>query len=124
MIQADAPLILATTNFREHKPFGIKQADRLSHLYIIGKTGVGKTTLLENLIMQDISAGRGCALIDPHGDLVERVARRVPQAGAGDVVYLNVADPNQPYSYNPLTHVSAEQQSLVASGLIEVFKKM
>jgi type IV secretory pathway TraG/TraD family ATPase VirD4 len=125
MIQAEPPLILARTNTHDrYFPFGIKQADRLSHVYLIGKTGVGKTTLLENLIMQDIHAGQGCALIDPHGDLVDRVARRVPRSRDGDVVYLNVADPEQPYSYNPLTHVSAEKQSLVASGLTEVFKKM
>lgn len=125
MPPADALLILARTNTRDrHFPFGIKQADRLSHIYVIGKTGVGKTTLLENLIMQDIFAGRGCALIDPHGDLVERVAERVPESRKNDLVYLNVPDSGQPYTYNPLSHVSAEKQSLVASGLMEVFKKM
>ena len=125
MPQPETPLILARTNTRDsYYSFGIKQADRLSHLYVIGKTGVGKTTLLENLIVQDILAGRGCALIDPHGDLVERVAERVPEARKNDVVHLNVPDSAQPYSYNPLSHVSADKQPLVASGLMEVFKKM
>ena len=69
------------TNFRRAgAPFGIKQADRLSHVYMIGKTGVGKSTLLEVLARQDLSAGRGFALIDPHGDLVERVHAAVPDS--------------------------------------------
>ena len=125
MAAAEAFLILARTNARgRYLPFSIKQADRLFHLYVIGKTGVGKTTLLENLIIQDIDAGRGCALIDPHGDLVERVASRVPAWRGEDLVYLDVPDPGQPYSYNPLARVSADKQALVASGLMEVFKKM
>jgi hypothetical protein len=122
---ADTSLVLARANARgRYLPFGIKQADRLFHLYLIGKTGTGKTTLLENLVTQDIGAGRGCALIDPHGDLVERVAARVPAWRREDLVYLNVPDPKQPYSYNPLARVSADKQALVASGLMEVFKKM
>lgn len=115
----------ANTNARHrHVPFGIKQADRLSHMYAIGKTGVGKTTLLETLISQDISAGRGCALIDPHGDFVERLIARIPTHRESDVVYLNVADPAQPFGYNPLTRVSFDFRPLVASGLMDVLKKM
>ena len=65
---------IGRTNFRAtHTLFGIRQADRLSHLYVIGKTGVGKSTLLETLALQDLAAGRGFALIDPHGDLAERI---------------------------------------------------
>ena len=113
------------TNLREpHRAFGIRQADRLSHIYVIGKTGTGKTTLLETLIRQDIEHGRGCALIDPHGDLVERIANSIPAHRAPDVVYLNVPDPAQPFGYNPLLRVSAGLRPLVASGLIDVFKKM
>lgn len=115
----------ANTNARHRRvPFGIKQADRLSHMYAIGKTGVGKTTLLETLISQDISAGRGCALIDPHGDFVERLIARIPAHCKNDVVYLNVTDPAQPYGYNPLTRVSFDFRPLVASGLMDVLKKM
>ena len=91
---------------------------------MIGKTGVGKTTLLETLIRHDIAAAAGCALIDPHGDFVERVAARVPAHRKADIVYLNVTDPAQPYGYNPISRVSPERRSLVASGLMEVFKKM
>lgn len=115
----------AQTNARSSRlAFGIKQADRLSHMYVIGKTGTGKTTLLETLIQQDISAGRGCALVDPHGDLVERIAANIPAHRAPDTIYLNVPDAGQPFGYNPLLRVSAGLRPLVASGLIDVFKKM
>ncbi|MEM8971881.1 MAG: type IV secretion system DNA-binding domain-containing protein [Pseudomonadota bacterium] len=115
----------ARTNARDrHVSFGIKQADRLSHIYVIGKTGVGKTTLLETLISQDIAAGRGCALIDPHGDFVERLVARIPAHRQSDLVYLDVTDPKQPYGYNPLMRVSFDLRPLVASGLMDVLKKM
>ena len=117
--------LFGRTNLREpHRLFGIRQGDRLSHVYVIGKTGTGKTTLLETLIRQDIEAGRGCALIDPHGDLVERIAATIPDHRKAEVIYFNVPDPAQPFGYNPLLHVSAGLRPLVASGLIDVFKKM
>src|SRR6266481_2440769 len=112
-------------NFRNQGTrFGIKQADRLSHMYIIGKTGTGKSTLLETLALQDITAGRGMMLIDPHGDLAERVAKAVPAHRRQDVIYFNVPDPTQPFGYNPLKHVREDKISLAASGLMEAFKKM
>ncbi len=115
----------ALTNARRpFRLFGIKETDRFSHMYVIGKTGVGKTTLLETLLLADIAAGHGCALIDPHGDFVDRVARAIPDHRKADVIYLNVSDPAQPFGYNPLPHVSPERRSLVASGLMDVFKKM
>lgn len=115
----------ARTNARRpFRNFGIKQVDRFSHVYVIGKTGVGKTTLLETLLRHDIAAGNGCALIDPHGDFVERVAATIPAHRKADVVYLNVTDPTQPYGYNPIARVNPERRSLVASGLMEVLKKM
>ncbi|WP_354113960.1 type IV secretion system DNA-binding domain-containing protein [Bradyrhizobium sp. RT3a] len=104
--------------------FGIKDEDRFSHIYIIGKTGTGKSTLIETMALQDIERGRGLALIDPHGDLVERVATQVPTRRKSDVIYLNACDPTQPYGYNPLRHVREDRIALAASGFIEVFKKM
>ncbi|QIG95506.1 type IV secretory system conjugative DNA transfer family protein [Bradyrhizobium sp. 6(2017)] len=104
--------------------FGIKDEDRFSHIYIIGKTGTGKSTLIETMALQDIESGRGLALIDPHGDLVERVAAQVPTRRKSDVIYLNASDPTQPYGYNPLRHVREDRIALAASGFIEVFKKM
>src|SRR5438093_4658711 len=115
----------ARTNFRnEQKTFGIKPADRRAHLYIIGKTGTGKSTLLETLIRQDLAAGRGLALLDPHGDLVERVRARVPFARQADVIDFNVPDAAHPLGFNPLEPVPPAKRALAASGVLEVFKKL
>jgi type IV secretory pathway TraG/TraD family ATPase VirD4 len=116
---------LAKTDYRNGgKLFGIKRQDRFSHIYIIGKTGTGKSTLLERMALQDLERGNGFALIDPHGDLVERVADRIPANRLLDVLYLNAADPTQPYGYNPLRHVRQDRIAVAASGLMEVFEKM
>jgi len=117
-------LVLGRTTARsDHKLFGIKQPDRLSHVYIVGKTGTGKSTLIERMIRQDIAAGRGAALIDPHGDLAERVARwAMPRRR--DIVYLDLGDDQLTLGYNPLLHVRAELRSLVASGVIDLFKML
>jgi len=115
----------AQTNHRHpYRIFGIKQADRLYHCYVLGRTGTGKTTLLETLALQDFSHGRGICVIDPHGDLAERLAARVPQSRTGDLVYLNAADPSQLYGYNPLRRVRPDKIPLAASGLMEAFKKL
>jgi len=82
---------LARTNFHlRNTLFGIKQPDRLSHVYMIGKTGVGKSTLIETLVLQDLHAGRGLALVDPHGDLVENIAAHIPPDQANRVIYLSI----------------------------------
>jgi type IV secretory pathway TraG/TraD family ATPase VirD4 len=120
-----SPSFFARTNFRNKGILvGIKQSDRLSHMYVIGKTGTGKSTLLETLAVQDIARGRGMMLIDPHGDLAERVVRTIPPHRREDVIYFNVPDPNRPFGYNPLKHVREDKISLAASGLMEAFKKM
>jgi type IV secretory pathway TraG/TraD family ATPase VirD4 len=114
----------ARTNSRNtHKRFGIKQDDRLSHMYIVGKTGVGKSTLIEVLALQDLRAGRGFALIDPHGDLVERIANSAPIEPRADVVYLNATDARQPFGYNPLRRVRDDKIPLAVSGLLETLRK-
>jgi type IV secretory pathway TraG/TraD family ATPase VirD4 len=116
---------LARVDFRnDDRVFAIKSEDRFSHIYIIGKTGTGKSTLLETMALQDLEAGNGFALIDPHGDLAERIAKRIPTFRRADVIYLNATDPSQPYGYNPLRHVSEDRIALAASGMMEVFKKM
>lgn len=114
----------ARTEFRADKRvFGIKQADRLFHFYALGKTGTGKTTLLETLARQDIECGRGFALIDPHGDLIERLAAFALPRRGDDVSYLNAPDLAQPFGYNPLKRVHPSAIGLAASGLMEAFKK-
>ena len=115
----------AQADFRNvQRVFGIKDDDRFSHVYVIGKTGTGKSTLLETMALQDVRRGAGLALIDPHGDLVDRIASQIPDWRQRDVVYLNAADPHQPFGYNPLRHVREDRIPLAASGFLEVFKKM
>jgi type IV secretory pathway TraG/TraD family ATPase VirD4 len=115
----------ATANHRGRAlQFGIKQADRLSHMYVIGKTGVGKSTLLETLARQDLEAGRGFALLDPHGDLVDRIAQDAAGEGRGRVVYLNAPDGACPYGYNPLRRVRDDKIPLAVSGFLETLKKL
>src|SRR5437773_11526270 len=94
---------LAVTNFRnDRRRFGIKRADRRAHVYIIGKTGTGKSTLIANLARQDLVHGEGFALLDPHGDLVEQVLRSVPEERQGDLIYFNVPDTAHAVAFNPL----------------------
>jgi hypothetical protein len=114
----------AKSNFRnKNTPIGIRQADRLSHVYIIGKTGVGKSTLLETLALQDL-ASRGFALIDPHGDLVESIVAHIPAEHQSRVVSLDATDPAQPFGYNPLRRVRQDKIPLAVSGLLETLRKL
>ncbi|MEH6810836.1 MAG: hypothetical protein V7651_18455 [Hyphomonas oceanitis] len=99
--------------------FGIRQADRLLHMYIIGQTGTGKSTLLANLALADARAGRGFCLIEPHGDLASDLSQRL----GFDHLYWDVADAASPYGYNPLSHVSAALRPIVTSGLIDTLKR-
>jgi DNA helicase HerA-like ATPase len=115
----------ARTNHRAaNVPFGIKQADRLSHIYLIGKTGVGKSTLLETLAKQDLNARRGFALIDVHGDLVAAIAQSATTDELERVVYLNAPDAACPFGYNPLRKVRDDKIPLAVNGLIETLKKL
>jgi len=113
------------TNFRgQEHVFGIKQDDRRRHTYVIGKTGMGKTTLLENMIVSDVMAGNGLAVVDPHGDLAEKILEFVPSSRINDVIYFNPADIEYPIAFNVMEHVDPKYRHLVASGLIGVFKKI
>lgn len=115
----------AETTFRNKKlKFGIKTDDRRRHMYLIGKTGMGKSTILENMIVADIRAGRGVAVVDPHGDLAEKVMQYVPTERIKDVIYFNPSDTDFPIAFNIVEAVDARVRHLVASGLIGVFKKL
>ncbi len=117
--------VLANTNFRNQLvTFGIKRPDRRAHLYILGKTGTGKSTLMESMMTDDIKKGVGFALLDPHGDLVKRVKARIPWSRRDDLIDFDVPDKNQPYGFNPLANVAADKRPLAASGLIQVFKHL
>ena len=122
---ADHLTRFARVDFRsDERIFGIKDEDRLLHMYVIGKTGTGKSTLMENMALQDLERGHGLALIDPHGDLVARIAARIPESRRHDLIYLDATDPSQPFGYNPLRHVREDRIALAASGMMDVFKKM
>lgn len=113
------------TNFRNSEvKFGIKTDDRRRHMYIIGKTGMGKSVLQENMIIQDIHAGHGVCVIDPHGDLVEKVIDFIPANRINDVIYFNPSDLDFPIAFNVLEIVDESERHLVVSGLIGVFKKI
>lgn len=113
------------TNFRNQKVrFGIRADDRRKHLYIIGKTGMGKTELLKNLIIQDINAGRGLAFVDPHGDPAEELLNYIPENRVKDIIYFNPADLAHPIAFNVMEEVNPEFRHLIASGLMGVFKKI
>ena len=115
----------AETTFRnQRKRFGIKTDDRRRHLYLIGKTGMGKSVTLENMAIQDIREGRGMAFIDPHGEAAERLLDFIPAKRVNDIVYFNPADIDYPLAFNVMEKVDLEHRHLVASGLMGVFKKI
>jgi len=117
--------ILGVTNFRNtQKKFGIKLDDRRRHIYIVGKTGMGKTALLINMAVQDILAGRGIGFIDPHGEAAEMLLDYIPSKRVNDVVYFNPADVEYPIGFNVMENINFEQRHLVAAGLLGVFKKI
>lgn len=115
----------AETDYRNmRKKFGIRTDDRRRHLYIIGKTGMGKTNLLQNMAIQDIKNGNGLAFIDPHGEVAENLLDFIPSNRVNDVVYFNPADLDWPIAFNVMEQVAVEYRHLVASGLMGVFKKI
>ncbi len=118
---------LGKTNFRgQEKIFGIQShnEDRFQHMYVIGQTGTGKSTLLKNIAIQDIHSGRGIAVIDPHGEFVEDLLTMVPEDRVKDVIYFNPADIDFPIGFNVLEVNDPGQKHLVASGLMSIFTKI
>jgi len=103
--------------------FGIKRADRRRHLYLVGKSGVGKSKLMELIIRQDIAHGHGVCLIDPHGDFIEDVLNFIPKERINDVVLIDPADTKHPVSFNPLSNIDPELKHQVTQGLLEVLEK-
>lgn len=117
--------IFAQTNFRNQPvSFGIKQADRRAHIYLLGKTGTGKSTLLEALMLDDLRKGNGFALLDPHGDLLKRIRENIPKERQNDLIDFDVSDPNQPYGFNPIGNIAVDKRPLACSGLIQVLKHL
>lgn len=106
------------------REFGIRDKDRLGHIYALGKTGMGKTTLLLNLATQDIQTGNGLCVIDPHGDMIETLLARIPNYRLKDLILFNPKEICKLPSFNPLYQVPAEERYLVASNIVSVFKKI
>lgn len=104
--------------------FGIKAKDRQRHVYVIGKTGMGKSTLLENMAVQDIQNGEGMAFIDPHGSAAETLLNYIPEHRVKDVLYFAPFDTDNPVSFNIMEDVGPDKRHLVVSGLMSVFKKI
>jgi len=123
-LPTSAATIIGKTLYRNVEvKFGIKKPDRRKHMYIIGKTGTGKSTLIKNMIIQDMKAGEGVAILDPHGQLVDELLNAVPENRLDDVVIFNPADADYPISLNMLEMVDPKQRTLMADTLVDIFKK-
>lgn len=104
--------------------FGIKAEDKFRHVYIVGKTGMGKSTLISNMVRSDMQAGSGIAILDPHGDLIDDVMAHIPSRRTNDVVVFDVSDTQFPVGFNVLEYEHEDQKNLVASGVVSIFKKL
>lgn len=116
--------VLAQTDYRNiHQTFAIKALDRLRHMYIIGKTGVGKSTFMEQIILGDIYAGEGVGVVDPHGELIESLLTKIPANRLQDVVIFDPGDTEFPVGLNLIESDSKDDKSLITDGIVSVFKK-
>src|SRR3989344_3527248 len=123
----NAVVYFGKTHFsNKERIFGIKKRDRRQHMYVIGQTGTGKSTLLKNLALQDIKAGYGVCIVDPHGEFVEEVLEMIPPERMQDVVYFNPADHEHPIGFNVLEISEGDPQAknLAASSLMGIFTKI
>ncbi|OGN13789.1 MAG: hypothetical protein A3C71_02245 [Candidatus Yanofskybacteria bacterium RIFCSPHIGHO2_02_FULL_43_15c] len=118
-------VLFGEVNYRNQRSrFGIKQGDRDRHMYVIGKTGMGKTELLKNMAIQDMQAGRGVAFLDPHGDTADDLPNFVPKERIKDIIIFDPSDLDFPIAFNVMEQVDDRFRHLVASGLLSVFKKV
>jgi len=124
MIDKEINFFGETTFRNERKRFGIKIDDRRRHIYVVGKTGMGKTVMMENMAIQDIRAGHGLGFVDPHGEAAERLLDFIPPRRINDVIYFNPADLEWPIGFNVMEKVGLTHRHLIASGLMGVFKKI
>jgi hypothetical protein len=109
---------------KSEKSFGIMDTDRSRHMYLLGKTGMGKSTMMQNMCLQDIYNGKGVCYIDPHGDSVDYILDRIPASRQGDVIYFNPADTEYPFGINVFEVDNNEEEFLICSGLLSIFKRI
>jgi len=115
----------ARTQFHNKETiFGIKDLDRLRHIWTVGKTGTGKSTMIANMAIDDFKKGRGVAIIDPHGDLCDDLLDYIPKSRINDTIYFNPADRDYSIVINPLEVTNREEAELVVSGLMSIFTKV
>jgi hypothetical protein len=120
-------VIIGKSSFRgEEKTVSLLKEDRRRHLYIIGQTGTGKSVLLQEMMRQDIEAGEGVALIDPHGDLAEKMLGLIPSSRIEDVIYFDPSDTERPLGLNMLEYDPKfpESKTFVVNELLEIFEKL
>jgi len=113
-----------TTYRDKNNLFGIKRKDRRQHVYILGKSGTGKSVLMFNMVIQNIQNGDGVCVVDPHGELVEGILSAIPPHRMKDIIYFNPADPDYHIGFNVLELVDSKYKHLVASGLMGIFTKI
>jgi len=123
-LEYEKGIIFGETDYRGDKRiFGIDKIDQRRHVYIIGKSGTGKSSLLNNMIVSDIQSGKGVGVIDPHGELADMILDYIPEERIDDVVFFNPGDMDFPIGFNPLYLKDKNQRDLVADGIVAVFKK-
>jgi hypothetical protein len=117
--------LIGTTDYKsEHIKFGIRAEDKFRHMYIVGKTGTGKSTFISNMVKSDMVTNNGLCLIDPHGDLIETVLEHVPTYRINDVILFDVADQEFPIGFNLLQYENENQKNLIVSGVVSTFEKL
>jgi DNA helicase HerA-like ATPase len=116
------PIAIATT--ADSRGVVLTREERERHVYIVGKSGTGKSTFLFNLAMADICAGEGVAVIDPHGDLATDILDAIPRSRINDVCYLDAGETEYPVGSNPATRIAPERRALAASGMVAAFKHL
>ena len=117
--------VLGDTDYRGDRiRFGIKEEDKFRHVYIVGKTGTGKSTFISNMIISDMQAGNGICVLDPHGELVDQIIESVPPNRINDVILFDISDTEYPIGFNLLQADNEDEKNRIASGVVSTFEKL